>query len=75
MEMHSLSAAWQIRLVMQALRIQAQIAYLDAQRQQKRVREERECARLQHAMPDAHAWTIDLTARLLVARDLDGGRS
>ncbi len=73
MDMHSLPYAWQIHLVMRALRIKAQIAYRDAQQQQRQVREQRECARLQHAMPDAHAWVIELTARLLVARDLDAG--
>jgi len=70
--MPPLQDAWHIRLVMRALRRQAQVAYLDAQWQQRRVREEREGARLRHAMPDANAWTIELTARLLVARDLDG---
>jgi hypothetical protein len=28
--------------------------------------------RLQPAMPEANAWTIELTAQILVARGLDG---
>lgn len=63
--------AWQIRMTTRTMRIKAQSAYLDAQRQQTRTREQRERLRLQRAMPDANAWVLDLTAWLLVARDLD----
>jgi hypothetical protein len=54
--------AWQIWMVMRTMRIKAQTAYLDAQGQQTRAPEQRERLCLQHAMPDANAWILDLTA-------------
>jgi hypothetical protein len=73
MDMSPLQEAWQIRVTTRTVRIKAQTAYLEAKRQQMRAREQQECLHLQQAMPDAHAWVIELTAWLLVARDLDAG--
>jgi len=63
--------AWQIQIAVRARRIKVKTAYLDAQRQQIRAREQQERLRLQDAMPDAPALVIELTAWLLVARHLD----
>jgi hypothetical protein len=71
MEMSPLQEAWQIRVTTQTMRIKAQTAYLEAKGQRIRAREQQECLHLQQAMPGAHAWVIELTAWLLVARDLD----
>jgi hypothetical protein len=40
-------------------------------RQQHEIRERRACERLRPLMPGANAWTIELTAQILVARGLD----
>ena len=40
-------------------------------RQQHEIRERRACELLRRLMPGANAWTIELTAQILVARDLD----
>jgi hypothetical protein len=73
MEGNPLQEAWHLDLAVRTRRSQAQTAALDAQRQRLRGRAQRECRRWHHAMPGAHAWVVDLTAWLLVARGLDAG--
>jgi hypothetical protein len=63
--------AWHMRMTAQAMRIRATTAHLAAQRKWVRVREQRERLRLQQAMLEANALSIELTARIMVARNLD----
>ena len=63
--------AWRLWIAARAVRRRAQTTTLDAQRHQLRVRTQAERRRLQQAMPEAHTEIIDLTAHILVARDLD----
>jgi hypothetical protein len=60
-------------MTVRAMRIKAETAYLEAQRKQIWVREQQESLRLQHTMSDAPRMVIDLTAWILVDRDLDAG--
>jgi hypothetical protein len=63
--------AWHMRVTAQAMGIRAMTAHLTAQRQWVRVREQCERLRLQQAMLEANALSIELTARIMVARNLD----
>jgi hypothetical protein len=63
--------AWEMRMTARAIRIMAKTATHAAQRQQVQAREQLERLRLRLAIPDARALTIQVTARLLVARNLD----
>ena len=63
--------AWHMRVTAQAMGIRAMTACLTAQRQWVRVREQWERLRLQQAMPEAHALSLEVTARIMVARNLD----
>lgn len=63
--------AWRLWIAARARWVRAQTAILEAQRQQLWARTQAERRRLQQAMPEAHTWIIDLTAGILVARDLD----
>jgi hypothetical protein len=73
MDVSPLQQARHIRMTVRAMRIRAETAYLEAQRRQIWVRERQESLRLQHTMPDAPRMVIDLTAWILVNRDLDAG--
>jgi hypothetical protein len=73
MDLNLLQQARQIRMTMRTTRIKAETAYLEAQRKQTWVREQQESLRLQHTMHDAPHLVIDLTAWILVVRDLDAG--
>jgi hypothetical protein len=73
MDLNPLQQARQIQITVRTMRIRAETAYLEAQRKQIWVREQQESIRLQHTMPDAPRLVIDLTARILVVRNLDAG--
>lgn len=63
--------AWQIRMRAHALQVRAKATTQAAQRQRLLAREQLECRRLRLMIPDARAFTIQIIARLLVARNLD----
>ena len=68
-----LQQARQIGMTGRTMRIKAETAYLEAQRKQTWVREQQDSLRLQHTMHDAPRLVIDLTAWILVVRNLDAG--
>ena len=73
MELNPLQQARQIGMTVRTMRIKAETAYLEAQRKQTWVREQQDTLRLQHTMHDAPRLVIDLTAWILVVRNLDAG--
>jgi hypothetical protein len=73
MDLNPLQQARQIRMTVRTMRIKAETAYLEAQRRQTWVREQQENLHLQHTMHDTPRLVIDLTAWILVVRDLDTG--
>jgi hypothetical protein len=73
MDLNPLQQARQIQMTVRTMRIKAETAYLEAQWKQIWVREQQESLRLQYTMPDVPRLVIDLTARILVVRNLDAG--
>ena len=73
MDLNPLQQARQIQMTVRTMRIKAETAYLEAQRKQTWVREQQEGLRLQHTRHDDPRAVIDLTAWILVVRDLDAG--
>ena len=73
MELTPLQQARQIGMTVRTMRIKAETAYLEVHRKQTWVREQQDSLRLQHTMHDAPRLVIDLTAWILVVRNLDAG--
>jgi hypothetical protein len=73
MALNPLQQARQIGMTVRTMRIKAETAYLEAQRKQTWVREQQDSLRLQHTMHDAPRLVTDLTAWILVVRNLDAG--
>lgn len=63
--------AQMLMVVTQQVHIETQWIWLACRRQERHNRERRERARLRLLMPEANPWTIELTAHILVARNLD----